>query len=93
MVFQYINFHQVPWEVLNTVASGLGVQHLPRELANVNAWKTMFEPYNELFACCASKVYFTTKLLPTTFAGPFFPVPLSVEFGYSLLLKCLKWNV
>ena len=24
---------------------GLGFQHLPRDLANVNAWKTMFDPY------------------------------------------------
>ena len=23
---------------------GLGFQHLPRDLANVNAWKTMFDP-------------------------------------------------
>ena len=22
-----------------------GFQHLPRDLANVNAWKTMFDPY------------------------------------------------
>ena len=27
--------------------SGLGFQHLPRDLANVNAWKTMFDPYND----------------------------------------------
>ena len=24
---------------------GLGFQHLSRDLANVNAWKTMFDPY------------------------------------------------
>ena len=24
---------------------GLGFKHLPRDLANVNAWKTMFDPY------------------------------------------------
>ena len=46
MVFQCINIRQVPWEVLKTAAFGLGFQHLPRNLANVNAWKTMFEPYN-----------------------------------------------
>ena len=47
MVFQYINIRQVPWEVLKTVASGrgLGFQHLPRDLTNVNAWQTMFDPY------------------------------------------------
>ena len=43
--FQCINIRQVPWEVLKTAAFGLGFQHLPRDLANVNAWKTMFDPY------------------------------------------------
>ena len=48
MVFQCINIRQVPWEVLKTAAFGLGLgfQHLPRDLANFNAWKTMFDPYN-----------------------------------------------
>ena len=52
MVFQCINIRQVPWEVLKTqpevlktAASGLGFQHLPQDLANVNAYKTMFGPY------------------------------------------------
>ena len=45
MVFQCINIHQVPWEVLKTAAFGLGFQHLPRDLANVNARKTMLDPY------------------------------------------------
>ena len=43
--FQCINIRQVPREVLKTAASGLGFQLLPRDLANVNAWKTMFDPY------------------------------------------------
>ena len=47
MVFQSINIRQVPREVLKTAASGLGFQHLPWDLANVNAWKTMFDPYNK----------------------------------------------
>ena len=47
MVFQCINIRQVPWEVLKTAAFGLGFQHLPRDLANINAWKTMFDHYNE----------------------------------------------
>ena len=46
MVFQCINIRQVPREVLKTAVSGLGFQHLPRDLANVNAWNTMFDPYN-----------------------------------------------
>ena len=45
MVFQCINIRQVRWEVLKTAAFGLGFQRLPRDLANVNAWKTMFDPY------------------------------------------------
>ena len=45
MIFQCINIRQVPWEVLKTAAFGLGFQYLPRDLANVNAWKTMFDPY------------------------------------------------
>ena len=45
MVFQAINIRQVSREVLKNAAFGLGFQHLPRDLANVNAWKTMFDPY------------------------------------------------
>ena len=45
MVFKCINIRQVSWEVLKTAAFGLGFQHLPRDLANVNVWKTMFDPY------------------------------------------------
>ena len=47
MIFQYINVCPVPREMLKTSAYGLGFQHLPRDLANVNAWKTMFDPYKE----------------------------------------------
>ena len=47
MIFQCIDIRQVPWEVLKTAAFSLGFQHLPRDLANVNAWKTMFDPYNK----------------------------------------------
>ena len=39
MVFQCITIRQVPREVLKTVASGLGFQHLPRDQANNDAWK------------------------------------------------------
>ena len=39
MVFQCINIRQVPLEVLKTAAFGIGFQHLPRDLANVNALK------------------------------------------------------
>ena len=46
-VFQCINVCQVPRELLKTSAFGLGFQQLPRDLANVNAWKIMFDPYND----------------------------------------------
>ena len=49
MVFQCINSRQVPREMLKTAAFGLGFQHLPWDLANVNAWKTMFDPYNVIY--------------------------------------------
>ena len=60
MVFQYINICQVPREMLKTSAYGLGFQLLPRDLANVNAWKTMFDPYIEdVHVCfCAQKYNF-----------------------------------
>ena len=37
--FTCIKIRQVPWEVLITEAEGRGFQHLPRDLANVNALK------------------------------------------------------
>ena len=37
--FSCINIRQVPWEVLKTEAGGRGFQHLPRDLAIVNALK------------------------------------------------------
>ena len=47
MVFQCVNIRQVCWEVLKTAALGLSFQHLPWDLANANACKTMFDPYIE----------------------------------------------
>ena len=35
--FSCINIRQVPREVLKTAAEGRGFQHLPKDLANVNA--------------------------------------------------------
>ena len=49
MVFQSINIRRVPREVLKTTASGLGFQHLPRDLANVKTWKIIFDPYIIVF--------------------------------------------
>ena len=47
MFFQCINIRQVPWEELKTASFDLSFQHLPRDLANVNALKTMFDPYSK----------------------------------------------
>ena len=58
MVFQYINICQVPREMLKTSAYGLGFQHLPRDLANVNAWKTMFDPYIKIQIYIMQEHYF-----------------------------------
>ena len=54
MVFQCINIRQVPGEVLKTAAFGLDYQHLPLDLASVNAWQTILIPilnikHDELF--------------------------------------------
>ena len=43
--FSCINIRQVPREVLKAEAGGRGFQYLPRDLANVNALKTMFDRY------------------------------------------------
>ena len=40
--FSCINIRQVPLEVLKTEAEGRGFQHLPKDLANVNALKNHF---------------------------------------------------
>ena len=45
MIFSFINIRNVPREMLKTSGFALGFQHLPRDLANVNEWKIMFNPY------------------------------------------------
>ena len=44
MGFHCINIRQVPWKVLKIKASGLGFQHRPSDLENVNANKTCLIP-------------------------------------------------
>ena len=64
--------------MLKTAAFGLGFQHLPRDLANVNAWKTMFGP---------ASIYFKgTKLTWLIFAICFHPhyTPIPYEKGHTL---------
>ena len=62
MVSQCINIRQVPWEVLKTAAFGLGFQHLPRDLANANAWKTMFNSYIGLNYLCLEQIFMVPKM-------------------------------
>ena len=45
MVFSCINIRQVPREVLKTETGGRDFQLLRRDLANVNALKTIFSRY------------------------------------------------
>ena len=44
MILSFINIRKVPREMLKTSGFALGFQHLPRDLANVNEWKIMFDP-------------------------------------------------
>ena len=45
MILSFINIRRVPREMLKTSGFALGFQHLPRDLANVNEWEIMFDPY------------------------------------------------
>ena len=47
MILSFINIRKVPREALKTSGFALGFQHLPRDLANVNEWKIMFDPYSD----------------------------------------------
>ena len=57
MILSFINIRKVPREMLKTSGFALGFQHLPRDLANVNEWKIMFDPYIE------PQVFVVKKLL------------------------------
>ena len=45
MILSFINIRKVPREMLKTLGFALGFQHLPRDLANVDELKIMFDPY------------------------------------------------
>ena len=51
MILSFINIRKVPLEMLKTSGFALGFQHRPRDLVNVNEWKTMFDPYSILYMC------------------------------------------
>ena len=69
MVFQCINIRQVPWEVLKTAAFGLGFQHFPRDLANVNAWKAMFYRY---YCIKTESICYISRYFLYYFVSPFY---------------------
>ena len=57
MILSFINICKVPWEVLKTEGEAQGFQHLPRDIATVNEWKIMFDPYiNKCFGCTDSSI-------------------------------------
>ena len=45
MILSFINIRKDPREMLKTSGFAFGFQHLSRDLANVNEWKIMFDPY------------------------------------------------
>ena len=47
MILSFINIRKVPREMLKNSGFALSFQHLPRDHANVNEWKIMFDPYIE----------------------------------------------
>ena len=69
--FSCINFRQVPWEVLKTVAEGHGFQHLPRDLANVNALKRHVRSL--LLHKQTENIYYISRYFLHYFVSPFHP--------------------
>ena len=48
MILSLINIRKVSSGRLKTSGFALGFQHFPRDLANVNEWKIMFDPSNDI---------------------------------------------
>ena len=64
MILSFTNIRKVLRQVLKTSGYALG---LPRDLANVNEWKTMFDPYivvSRLWGAATFSRDFTTNLTP-----------------------------
>ena len=47
MILSFINIRKVHSGRLKTSGFALGFQNFPRDLANVNEWKIMFDPSNK----------------------------------------------
>ena len=67
--FSCINIRQVPWEVLKTEAEGRGFQHLPRDLANVNALKNHVR---SLLLHKTENICYNSRNFLHDFVSPFF---------------------
>ena len=86
LVGTQLNIRKVHREMLKTSGFALGFLHLPRDIANVNEWKIMFDPYNQGQAIAffvisidsyhLGRVRSWAKLDNTLY----FSVPLNVEF-------------
>ena len=71
-------------ELLKASAFGLGFQQLPRDLANVTAWKNMFDPYNVIKRVqCSEKHTFTNYTSTSWFV-------IVYQIHVDILGKCLK---
>ena len=56
MILSFINIRKVPREMLKTSGFFLGFQRLPRDLANVNEWKIMFDPYIDSLVIASGRI-------------------------------------
>ena len=69
MFFYALTFARSPWEVLKTEAEGRGFQHLPRDLANVNALKkNMFDRY---YCIKTENICYISRYFLHYFVSPF----------------------
>ena len=66
--FSCINIRQVPWEVLKTEAKGRGFQHLPKDLANVNALKNHVLSY---YCIKTENICYLSRYFLHYFVSPF----------------------
>ena len=66
--FSCINIRQVPSEVLKTEARDLGFQHLPRDLANVNALKNHVRSY---YCIKTETICYISRYFLHNFVSPF----------------------
>ena len=64
--FLFINIRKVP-QRLKTSGFALGFQHFSRDLANVNKWKIMFDPSNEL--CVLLRLNMAVNIIRHDFLG------------------------